>query len=598
MEQAIDDWLARFGAALDAGDPQAVAALFEPGGYWRDLLSFTWNVKTMEGRAAIAEMLAACLSHAGPSGWRRTSPAEATEDGTAAWIAFDTRVARGSGRVTVRDGLCHILLTAMDELKGHEEPVGHRRIRGLAHRADRNRTTWSEARAAHRARLGVETQPEVLIIGGGQGGVALAARLKHLDVPALIVEKNARIGDSWRNRYRSLVLHDPVWYDHLPYLPFPESWPVFCPKDKMGDWLEAYASIFELDAWTSTECLSASWDERAKRWSATVRRGDGSEVTMTPRHLVFCTGAYGPPRRPSFPGQEAYRGTLLHSADYHSGAPFAGKRALVIGAGSSAHDVSVDLWEAGADVTMFQRRPSIVVRSETLMQLGFDIYSQEAVERGLTTEKADMLGASTPYALMAEKQRRLYETIRARDAAFYEALGRAGFAYDFGEDDSGLMMRALRTASGYYIDVGASTLIAEGQIGVIAGGAIERLTETGVRFASGREEAFDVIVACTGYQSMNEAVAGIVDRETADALGPCWGLGSGIQGDPGPWQGELRNMWKPTAHEALWFHGGNLALSRFYSKFVALQLKARAEGIPTPVYGRPEPAAVPAQAGL
>jgi putative flavoprotein involved in K+ transport len=236
---------------------------------------------------------------------------------------------------------------------------------------------------------------------------------------------------------------------------------------------------------------------------------------------------------------------------------------------------------------MLQRRPSIVVRSETLMELGFDIYSEDALEKGITTEMADMLSAATPFRLFEGKQKRLYETIRARDAAFYDRLRAAGFAFDFGEDETGLMMRALRTASGYYIDVGASELIAKGEIAV-ANGEIGRLTPSGLRLASGRELEADVIVACIGYQSMNEAVAGIVSREVADAVGPCWGLGSGVRGDPGPWQGELRNMWKPTAQEALWFHGGNLALSRFYSRFVALQLKARMEGIPTPVYGRPE----------
>ena len=322
--------------------------------------------------------------------------------------------------------------------------------------------------------------------------------------------------------------------------------------------------------------------------------GPTATQSVTPRQLVFCTGAYGPPRAPDFPGQSAYRGTLLHSADYHDGAPFAGRRALVIGAGSSAHDVAVDLWEAGAEVTMFQRRPSIVVRSETLMELGFGLYSQDAVERGITTETADMLAAATPYAMLAEKQRQLTDAIRERDAGFYDRLAAAGFDHDFGEDDSGLMMRALRTASRYYIDVGASDLIAEGRIGVIARDEIDSFTAGGVRFTSGREVEADVIVACTGYHSMNEAVAGIVSREAADMVGPCWGLGSGIRGDPGPWQGELRNMWKPTAHEALWFHGGNLALSRFYSRFVALQLKARQIGLPTPVYGRP----APAQAGL
>lgn len=598
MDDRIDDWLSELNTALQARDAAAAAALFEPDGYWRDLLAFTWNIRTMEGRESIAEMLNACMAHTAPAAWSRSAPAERTEDGIAAWISFETATAWGTGRITLRGGKGHVLLTAMDDLKGHEDPRGPRRIKGIEHKADRARKTWSERRAETAARLGREDQPEVLIIGGGQGGVALAARFKQLGVPALIVEKNARIGDSWRNRYRSLVLHDPVWYDHLPYLPFPETWPVFCPKDKMGDWLEAYAQIFELDAWTGTAAESAEWNDEGAHWNVRVRRPDGEAVSLTPRQLVFCTGAYGPPRLPNFPGQDDFAGTLLHSSEYVEGAPFKGKRTLVIGAGSSAHDVAVDLWEAGADVTMFQRRPSIVVRSETLMDLAFDTYSERAVQEGLTTEIADLLGASTPYALLAEKQKPIYEKIRARDADFYAALDKAGFAHDFGEDGSGLMMRALRTASGYYIDVGASTLIAEGEIKVISGDEIETLTPAGIRFASGREEPADAIIACTGFQSMNEAVAGLVDRETADALGPCWGLGSGVRGDPGPWQGELRNMWKPTAHPALWFHGGNLALSRFYSKFVAMQIKARMAGLDTPVYGRPTPRMPADQTGL
>ena len=583
---AVDDWLARFDSALSAGDAEAAAALFADPCYWRDLLAFTWNIHTMEGRAAIADMLRSQLARIRPTGWTRTGEVDPAQEGITAWIRFETSAATGTGRLVMRDGKAKVLFTAMDDLKGHEEPRGKRRPRGVAHGADRNRATWSEARATERDSLGHRQQPEVLVIGAGQGGLALGARLKVLGVPTLIVEKNARAGDSWRNRYRSLVLHDPVWYDHLPYLPFPDTWPVFCPKDKMGDWLEAYASIFELDIWTSTTAENASWDAESKLWTVTLQR-DGAPVTVTARQLVFCTGAYGPPRRIDLPGQDSFRGTFMHSADYSGGAPFKGQRAVVIGAGSSAHDVAVDLWEAGAEVTMIQRRPSIVVRSETLMDLGFDIYSEDALARGITTERADMIAAATPYALFTEGQKRLYEEIRARDAEFYRRLGAAGFDYDFGEDDSGLMMRALRTASGYYIDVGASDLIADRQIAVAARDSVTGLTQTGVTLASGRELPADVVVACTGYQSMNEAVAGLVDRETADRVGPCWGLGSDIPGDPGPWLGELRNMWKPTAQEALWFHGGNLALSRFYSRFMALQLKARAEGIPTPVYAAP-----------
>ncbi|MCX7299687.1 MAG: NAD(P)/FAD-dependent oxidoreductase [Rhodobacterales bacterium] len=582
------DWLSAFAAALSARDIPGVAALFHEDGYWRDLLTFTWNVKTLEGRPAIAAMLRETLARTAPSNWRITEPPETVGADTNVWLAFDTTSAYGTGRLTLRDGRAFILFTCMADLKGHEEPRGTTRPKGIVHKADRARRTWSENRASETMRIGIEDQPYTLIIGGGQGGLALAARLKQLGVPTLIVEKNARAGDSWRNRYRSLVLHDPVWYDHLPYLPFPETWPVFTPKDKMGDWLEAYASIFELDVWTSTTCNTAHRNEQTQDWNVTVTR-DGQPLTLRPKQLVFATGAYGPPKHPDWPGIDTFEGTLIHSSAYRGAAPYRGKRAVVIGSASSAHDVAVDLWEAGAEVTMIQRSPTIVVRSETLMDLGFDIYSEDAMARGITTEKADLIGAATPMAVFTEDQKDLYKLIRTRDAAFYDRLASAGFALTFGPDDSGLMMQAMRTASGYYIDVGASDLIADHEIRAISGAGVAAVTPTGLTLTDGRQVQADVIIACTGYQSMNESVAGIVSRQAADATGPCWGLGSGITGDPGPWQGEPRNMWKPTAVPNLWYHGGNLALSRFYSRILALQLKARMEGIPTPVYAAPKP---------
>ncbi len=582
------DWLSAFGTALSASDIPAVTALFHESGYWRDLLTFTWNVKTMEGRAAIAAMLSETLAQTAPSNWCISEPPETDGADTSVSLAFDTATAHGIGRLTLRDGRAFILFTSMADLKGHEEPGGTTRPRGIVHKADRARRTWSENRASETMRMGIQDQPYTLIIGGGQGGLALGARLKQLGVPTLIVEKNARAGDSWRNRYRSLVLHDAVWYDHMPYLPFPDNWPVFTPKDKMGDWLEAYASIFELDLWTSTPCDAAQWNEKTQDWTVTVTR-DGQPLTLRPKQLVFATGAYGPPKRPDWPGIDTFEGTLIHSSAYRGAAAYRGKRAVVVGSASSAHDVAVDLWEAGAEVTMIQRSPTIVVRSETLMDLAFGLYSEDALARGISTEKADLIGAATPMAVFAENQIDLYKTIRTRDAAFYDRLALAGFALTFGPDDSGLMVQAMRTASGYYIDVGASDLIADHEIRVISGAGVAAVTPTGLTLTDGQQVQAEVIIACTGYQSMNESVAGIVSREAADATGPCWGLGSGITGDPGPWQGEPRNMWKPTAVPNLWYHGGNLALSRFYSRIVALQLKARMEGIPTPVYAAPKP---------
>lgn len=579
-------WLAMFSDTLAKGDVVATLELFAEDCYWRDIVAFTWNVKTMEGKPAITAMLQATLGSTGPSAWQVTSASGGRSESLQAWFTFKTKLGQGQGIFTLEGGKCRTILTTLQSLDGHEEALGVTRATGVRHGADRNRETWSEARAREEASFGAGADPYCLVIGGGQGGIMLGARLKQLGVPTVIVEKNARAGDSWRNRYRSLVLHDPVWYDHLPYIPFPAHWPVFTPKDKMGDWLEMYVKVMELTYWGGTECISAQFDAAEKRWTVRLVR-DGKPVTLHPAQLVFATGAYGPPKFLNLRGADTFNGEILHSSQYSDGAKYKGKKVVVIGAASSGHDVSVDLWEAGAEVTMVQRSPTTVVRSETLMELAFDTYSEAAVAAGIDVDTADLLGAATPFALQPQKQRALYDKIRARDAAFYDKLRATGFLLDFGPDETGLMMKAYRTGSGYYVDVGASQLIIDGEIKIKAGVEIETLTPDGVRFADGTEIAADVIVQSTGFQSMHEVVAKIVSREVADEIGTCWGLGSGTRNDPGPWHGELRNMYKPVAQENLWFHGGNLALSRFFSKFVALQIKARMEGFDTAVYRTP-----------
>ena len=194
-----------------------------------------------------------------------------------------------------------------------------------------------------------------MIIGGGQGGIALGARLRQLGVPTIIVEKNERPGDSWRNRYKSLCLHDPVWYDHLPYLPFPEHWPVFSPKDKIGDWLEMYtrgdgAQLLELDrvperaATTRTRASGRSMVER-----------DGEPMMLRPKQLVFATGMSGMPNVPEIPGPGRFQGDQHHSSQHPAARRLRGQEGVVIGSNNSAHDICAGLWEHGADVTMVQR---------------------------------------------------------------------------------------------------------------------------------------------------------------------------------------------------------------------------------------------------
>ncbi len=579
------EWLSKFEAALGRADFAAASMLFCEESYWRDLVSFTWNLKTAEGRENIKAMLEATVLTTGPCNWQIDGEGTMDEGLVQCWFTFETTVSRGNGYLRLKDGSCWTLLTTMAELKQFPEKAGETRVRGVQQGVVRNRKSWLEIKAREETELGHASQPYCVIVGGGQGGIGLAARLKRLDVPTIILEKNKRPGDSWRNRYKSLSLHDPVWYDHMPYLPFPDHWPVFSAKDKIGDWLEAYTKIMELNYWHSAECKSALYDEQAQEWIVTVDR-EGQTVVLRSKQLVLATGMSGMPNVPEISGASTFKGVQCHSSKFTSGEEYRGKQCVVLGSNNSAHDICADLWEHGADVTMIQRSSTHVVRSDAIMELLLaGLYSEAAVKTGMTTDRADLTFASVPYKVLHTQHISIFKEIAKRDAAFYERLSKAGFLLDFGEDGSGLFMKYLRRGSGYYIDVGASELVAEGKIKLKSGVTTERINERSATLSDGTELPADLIVYATGYGPMETWAAKLISQEVADRVGKCWGLGSGTAKDPGPWEGELRNMWKPTRQPSLWFHGGNLHQSRHYSKFLSLQIKARMEGIPTPVYG-------------
>lgn len=215
-----------------------------------------------------------------------------------------------------------------------------------------------------------------------------------LNVPALMIDSNERIGDNWRKRYHQLVLHDPVWYDHMPYVPFPPHWPVFTPKDKLAEFFEAYVKLLELNAWTSTELKSTSWDESNKTWTVTVerKRADGSTETRTlhPRHIIQATGHSGKKNFPAVKGMQDFRGTrLCHSSEFPGASLNSkGKKAVVVGSCNSGHDIAQDFYEKGYDVTMVQRSTTCVISSEAITEIGLKgLYDED----GPPVEHADLI---------------------------------------------------------------------------------------------------------------------------------------------------------------------------------------------------------------
>lgn len=585
----ISGILQNLGSALSNGDIEQAVDLFDEESYWRDFISFTWNLITLEGKSDIRNMLESTLENASPKGWSLDESLPARQDGgiSEGFIRFDTRVGHGYGYIRVKNGRIFTLLTTMEDLKGHEEPGRLERSWGLVEGSEEiAKPTWAERREAEQAELGVTRQPYVLIVGGGHAGIILGARLRQYDVPTLIVDSNERPGDNWRKRYNTLQLHNPVWENHLPYIPFPENWPVYMNKDKFADWLESYAKVMELNYWGSSEAQNAVYDEESMTWEVTLNR-NGEFITVHPNHLVIATGAHARVQLPNVPGQDLFAGVQQHSSEHAGPEEMLGKKVVVVGAGTSAHDISAALASRNVDVTMIQRSPTYVVKPRTFNRYTLGgLYSAEAVENGITAEKADLLAASIPYRLFFNIQKAGVDQIKEVDADFYKDLADTGFLLDFGPRGSGLFGRALTGVNNYYIDVGASQMIIDGKIKVESGSGVARLTENSVLLEDGREIAADAVIYATGFQSMYGTTAELISQEVADRVGQVWGIGSGESpADPGPWEGELRNMWKPVTQEALWFHGSLIAHARAYSKYLAVQLKARMEGIPTPVYG-------------
>jgi len=395
-----------------------------------------------------------------------------------------------------------------------------------------------------------------------------------LNIDALCIDQNDRIGDNWRKRYKQLVLHDPVWYDHLPYLKFPPQWPVFTPKDKLADFFESYAKLLELNVWTKTTIQNSSWDETEKRWTVTLKRvnDDGSTETRTvhPRHLIQATGHSGKKNFPSdMKGMGNFAGKrLCHSSEFPGADPDGkGKKVIVVGCCNSGHDIAQDFQEKGYDVTIVQRSTTCVVSSEAITEIALKgIYSED----GPPVEDADLLIHGTPLPVLKAIQVKVTQMQEEHDKELLEGLRKAGFGLDRGPDGAGLFMKYFQRGGGYYIDVGASKLIADGKIKIKQGQEIDEVLPHSLRFADGTELEAEEIVFATGYQNMRTQARLMFGDEVGDRIKDIWGFTK---------EGEMRTIWQKTGHPGFWFHGGNLALCRYYSQPLALQIKALEEGL-------------------
>jgi cation diffusion facilitator CzcD-associated flavoprotein CzcO len=557
-------WFARFEHALSKGDVGLLESLFHRDSHWRDVLALTWRIGTVSGPDAIASQLKDHADRARPAGFRtdpdRTPPRHVTRAGTQcveAIYRFETLDGRGSGVLRffpeeTETPRAWTLLTALDELNGFEEQVGRRRPQGWSYSRDFAGPNWLDLRK--QAASYEDRDPAVLVVGGGQAGLSIAARLKQLHVDALIVDRGQRVGDNWRKRYHALTLHNQVHVNHLPYMPFPPNWPVYIPKDKLANWFESYAESMELNYWTGTEFEGGTYDEKEECWSVVVRRADGTKRELHPRHVVLATGVSGIPSIPDIAALKNFPGKVLHSSQYADGEDWKGKTAIVIGTGNSGHDIAQDLYSSGARVTIVQRSPTLITNCDPSAQLVYALYSE-----GPPLEDCDLITASVPLALLRKTHILATENAKNLDKELLERLERKGFRLCFGEDGTGWQFMYLTRGGGYYFNVGCSDLIAEGKIGLAQLAELDQLLKDA-----------DLVVLATGWKGQEHLVRRLFGDQIAARVGPIWGFGDAQ---------ELRNMFTRTAQPGLWFIAGSFAQSRIYSRYLALQIKACEAGL-------------------
>jgi cation diffusion facilitator CzcD-associated flavoprotein CzcO len=573
-EAEAKSWIADFSRSLASGDAAALGALFVPDSHWRNLCGISWEIATFSGTERLADQLCRRAREASASGFEVDTdllvPRRAVVAGQEvieAIFRFDTANGPAVGviRLLALPGAppkAWTLSTLLDIEKisaaksGNSEPTSHNR--------DFAKQNWLEERQAEIAFEGRE--PDVLVVGGGHAGISAAVELKRLGLDTLVIDRQQRVGDNWRLRYHGLKLHNKTPVNHLRYMPFPPNWPDYIPKDKIANWLEAYVESMEINFWTGTVFEGAEYHQPTQTWMARIRRGDGSVRMLRPKHIVMATSVSGTPNIPTIATIENFAGKVLHSSRFAAGAQWRGKSVVVMGTGTSAHDICQELQANGADVTMVQRSPTLVVNVDPSAQL----YDKTYLGDGPPVDVRDLLNASVPLEVVKAAHKIITKEVRELDAPLLSRLEQAGFRLEFGEDGTGWPLKFRTRGGGYYFNVGCSELIADGKIRLIQASDIRQFVGDGLLLGDGSKLTADLVVLATGYKGQDHIVGSLFGAEVAARVGPIWGFDADSQ--------ELRNMWIRTKQPGLWFTGGSFSQCRIYSRFIALQIDAIEQG--------------------
>ncbi|KAL4812327.1 hypothetical protein BDW67DRAFT_188762 [Aspergillus spinulosporus] len=561
--------VANLSAAMATGDAPTFANMFWEYGVWRDKLSFTWDYRTFNFQPAILKAATDLFPTVKATNFRFLTPAPTILRPYPDFaqlqfvVSFETDLVIASAvinSILTKDGWkIYTMHTVAEKLKQYPElPPADGHMTGPV--------SWERQRAQD-----VDAaNPEILIVGGGQNGLALAARCKALGMETLIIERNESVGDVWKKRYEYLSLHFPHWADDLPYFPYPKRWPTYTPAQKQGLYMEWYASALELNIWTKSEVVRAEQNEDDEhKWTVVINKEGKETRTLHPSHVVMATSLCGVPMTPQIPGMADFQGVLRHSTAHDSSRDFVGKKVCVVGTSSSGFDTAFDCSRRGIDVTLLQRSPTYIMSLTHSVPRAIGNYAPDADGNRPSLEEQDRLFFATPTGPGEELARRNAKVLEDLDRPLLDALHARGLRTWRGQRGTGNSTLGQTRNGGFYFDAGACEHIINGKIKVESG-YIERFTENKVILNGGREREFDLVVFATGFSNTIDSVRATLGDNIADQCGPIWGIDE---------EGEFRTAYRETGVPNLWLMVGYLPYTRFHSKLLAMRLKALKEKI-------------------
>lgn len=432
---------------------------------------------------------------------------------------------------------------------------------------------------------------DVVIVGGGQAGLSTAGRMKALGLRYILLEQRPEIGDSWRSRYASLRWHTSKEYGNLPFgHTYLEEDDYMLPIERIAAGHKSWAEKYGLEFCTNSLVRSALYDDKAQIWIVQTTTGDRS-LTFRAKNLVLTIGpGTQTPIAPEWATQEkiaasGFKGTIMHSVNYISSIPWAGKRGIVVGTANTGHDVAEDMANAGMDTTMIQRGATFIFPAEWL-HAAEDVHYR----RDTDIAEADRESFTYPNKVMREIINRATWSSIKNNPERFDALEKAGFKVErYGDIYTNLYVRF----GGHYVDIGACARIVKGEIKV-KGVPVKGLSENGLLLEDGSELPADLIVLCTGFDhNFRNDAKKIVGETVANVMDDFWSMDK---------EGEVRAHAKLAGRQychtgreatlltsefidpALYYHGGDIRMARWFSRFIALKVQADALGKPLQSY--------------